>query len=429
MLLPFWAARENVSREAYPMEVIDKAGITRPPYSWQRFDCTTWLADAEGAGELEGAFRRLPEDCKDRELPAHLAGLYSNYLLRHHLQDGTFYESYDPFRNRLRKGGNLPRLAHAAWVMARAGRILENPLLQPAAERTLTFLLQRMRLSELGVWLEMGQDLPSVSEIAFLVLALCQLPKGDYRRSQVRGLADTLWSSIGRHGYIFTHRGRAEVDDSFQNYFPGQVLLALATAAEARLTDVDAQKLDPAFRYYRHRFRYLRDFGQVSWLMQAFGAWWRVQRNSQFADLVFEIADWVLQWQQEKSGGFINDHQTETPGYTTALYLEGLGAAVHLAEFLDSNRYRQYLEAYLHGLRFLNRITIQPAHAAVLPNTDYAVGGLRLSLHASYVRIDFVQHGLSSVLELYEHFTATGASRKANPETLESISNNTQVLT
>ncbi len=429
MLLPFWAARENVSREAYPMEVIDKAGITRPPYSWQRFDCTTWLADSEGAGELEGAFRRLPQDCKDRELPAHLAVLYSNYLLRHHLQDGTFYESYDPFRNRLRKGGNLPRLAHAAWVMARAGRILENPLLQPAAERTLTFLLQRMRLSELGVWLEMGQDLPSVSEIAFLVLALCQLPKGDYRRSQVRGLADTLWSSIGRHGYIFTHRGRAEVDDSFQNYFPGQVLLALATAAEARLTDVDAQKLDRAFRYYRHRFRYLRDFGQLSWLMQALSAWWRVQKNSQFSDLVFEIADGLLQWQQEKSGGFINDHQTETPGYTTALYLEGLGAAVHLAEFLDSNRYRQYLEAYLHGLRFLNRITIQPAHAAVLPNTDYAIGGLRLSLHASYVRIDFVQHGLSSVLELYEYFTATGASRKANPETLESISNNTQVLT
>jgi AMMECR1 domain-containing protein/orotate phosphoribosyltransferase len=429
MLLPFWAARESVSREAYALEVIDKAGITRPPYFWQRFDCTTWLADAAGAGELEGAFRRLPEDCKDRELPAHLAGLYSNYLLRHHLQDGTFYESYDPFRNRLRKGGNLPRLAHAAWVVARAGRVLENPLLQPAAERTLSFLLQRMRLSELGVWLEMGQDLPSVSEIAFLVLALCQLPKGDYRRSQVRGLADTLWSSIGRHGYIFTHRGRAEVDDSFQNYFPGQVLLALAIAAEARLTDVDAQKLDRAFRYYRHRFRYLRDFGQVSWLMQALSAWWRVQKNSQFSDLVFEIADWLLQWQQEKSGGFINDHQTETPGYTTALYLEGLGAAVRVAEFFDSNRYRQYLNAYLHGLRFLNRITIQPTHAAVLPNSDFAIGGLRLGLHASYVRIDFVQHGLSSVLELYEYFTAAGVSRIANPETLESISNNTQVFT
>src|SRR5262249_55444433 len=227
ILLPFWAARESISREAYPLEVVDKAGITRPPYSWQRFDCTTWLADAEGAGEMEGAFRRLSEDRQGRELLVHLAGLYSNYLLNHQREDGTFYESYEPFRNHLRKGGCLPRLAHAAWVLARAARILPDLLLQPAAERTLAFLLQSMKLSDQGVWMEMGQDLPSVSEIAFLVLALCQLPRGDYRRPQVRGLAETLWSSISRHGYIFTHRGRAQVADDFQNYFPGQVLLAL----------------------------------------------------------------------------------------------------------------------------------------------------------------------------------------------------------
>lgn len=429
MLLPFWAARESVSREMYPLEVIDKAGITRPPYFWQRFDCTTWLADAEGAGRMEGAFRRLPDDREGRDLLVHLAGLYSNYLLNHQLEDGTFHESYEPFRNVLRKGGNLPWLAHAAWVLARAARILGNPRLQPAADKTLVFLLQSMNLSGMEVWLKRGQDLPSVSEIAFLVLALCQLPKGDYRRSQVRGLADTLWSSIGQHGYIFTHRGRAEVDDSFQNYFPGQVLLALAAATEARLTDVDSQKLDRAFRYYRHRFRYLRDFGQVSWLMQAFSAWWRLQHNSQFSDLVFEIGDWLLQWQQEKSGAFINDHQTDTPGYTTAVYLEGLGAALHLTEFTDKgNRRQRYLNAYWRGLRFLNRITIQPGHASVLPNSDYATGGLRMSLNASYVRIDFVQHGLSSLLELYEHVLPAGMSRQPHLEAVELTLENTQVL-
>jgi len=431
MLLPFWAARESISREAYAREVIDKAGITHPPYSWLRFDCATFLADANGAGRLEGPLRRLPDERDGRELALHLAGLYSNYLLNHQLQDGSFCESYEPFSNRLRKGGNLPRLAHGAWVLARAGRTLENALLQSAAERTLAFLLQTMKLSNQGVWLEMDQDLPSVSEIAFLVLALCQLPRGDYRRSQVAGLAETLWSSIGQYGYIFTHRGRAEVDDSFQNYFPGQVLLALAVATESRLTVPDAPKLDRAFRYYRHRFRYLRDFGQVSWLMQAFSAWWRVTRNSQFSDLVFEIGDWLLQWQREKSGAFINDHQAETPGYTTALYLEGLGAAARLNpdedEFPGSRRQR-YLDAFFRGLAFLNRITIQPGHAPLLPNSDLAVGGLRMGLFAGYVRIDFVQHGLSSVLELYEHCTAAGMPRKPNEEAAELISEDIRVF-
>jgi len=428
-LLPFWAARENISREQYPLEVIDKAGITRPPYSWERFDCKTWLADAEGAGEVEGAFRRLPENREGRELLDHLAGLYSNYLLTHQREDGTFYESYEPFSNRLLNGGNPPWTAHAAWILARASRAMQNPQLQAAAEKTLAFLLRRVKLSAMGVWLEMGRELPSVSEIALLVLALCQLPKGDYRRPQVRGLAETLWSAIGQHGYIFTHRGRAEVDDSFQNYFPGQVLLALAAAAEARLTDVDSRKLERAFRYYRHRFRYLRDFGQASWLMQAFSAWSRIQNNSQFSDFVLEIGDWLLQWQQEKSGAFINDHQADTPGYTTALYLEGIGAAINLMERADSgNRRQRYVDAYLHGLKFLNRITTQLGHTCMLPNSDYAIGGLRLSLNSSYVRIDFVQHGLSSVLELYEHFTAAGTSRQPSAEVPELISDNTQAV-
>jgi len=409
-LLPFWAARESFSREQYPFEVIDKAGITRSPYSWERFDCRTWLADAGGTGEMEGAFRRLREEREDRELLSHLAGLYLNYLMNHQLDDGTFYESYEPFRNRLSKGGNLPWLAHAGWVLAKASRTLRDPLAEAAAEKTLALLLRSMKLSTMGVWLEMGQSLPSVSEIAFLSLALCQLPKGDYRRPQVRGLAETLWSAIGQHGYIFTHQGRADVGDGFQNYFPGQVLLALAAAAEARLTDVDSGKLDKAFRYYRHRFRYFRDFGQAPWLMQAFSRWSRLRGNPEFSDFVFEIGDWLLEWQQEKSGAFINDHQADTPGYTTALYLEGIGAAINLLSSTDGDSRRQrYLDAYRNGLRFLSRITIQPEHTWVLPNSDFAIGGLRLSLNASYVRTDFVQHGLSSVLELYEQFTSAGA--------------------
>lgn len=426
MLLPFWAARENVSREGYAREVIDKAGITRAPYFWRRFDCSTWLADCEGAGQLEGAFRRLPQSCSDDDLPRHLAGLYLNYLLRHQQEDGSFFESYEPFRNRLRKGGNLPRLAHAAWVLARAAKTMGGPQIQAAAGRAIALLLRHMKLSEHGVWLVMGEDLPSVSEVAFLTLALCQLPRGDHRRTQVRGLAETLWSAIGDYGYIFTHRGRAEVADSFQNYFPGQALLALAAATEARLTDPDWQKLERAFRYYRHRYRYLRDFGQAPWLMQAMSAWHRVRPNPEFSGLVFEIGEWLLQWQQEKSGAFINDHQAETPGYTTALYLEGIGAAARLAEFPGS-RSERYLDAYRRGLQFMNRITIQPGHTPGLPNSDLATGGIRMDLNSSFVRIDFLQHGLSAVLELYEHCAAAGTYRRPNMET-DPIAENTRAF-
>jgi hypothetical protein len=58
---------------------------------------------------------------------------------------------------------------------------------------------------------------------------------------------------------------------------------------------------------------------------------WMIRREPAFAELAFEIVDWILAFQDQKSGAFLNDHQPDTPGYTTALYLEGIGAAASLA--------------------------------------------------------------------------------------------------
>ncbi len=403
MVLPFWAAMHSFSLPEYALEVIDKAGITRPPYHWTRYDCATWLADSESTDLLEGAFKRIPTNDNGHDPTERLARLYADYLLRHHRSDGTFYESYEPFRNRLLAGGNPPRLAYGAWVAARAGRVLRDAKLSAAAERTIDLLLRSIKLGEASVWLEMGQHSPSVSEIAMLTLALCELPTGDYRRAQVRGLADSLWSSIDRHGRIQTHFTLDQVEESFQDYFPGQVLLALAAAVRNGLTELNEAAVQRAFRYYRHRFRHRRDAGQVSWLMQAFSQWWQVLHDPSFSAFVFEVGDWVLQYQQPATGAFLTESQPDSPGYTTAVYLEGLGSAACLAEG-DSERARRYSKAHLQGLHFLARLTIHPEHASILPNTEYAIGGLHMDLDSSFVRIDFVQHGLGAVLERYSGF-------------------------
>jgi orotate phosphoribosyltransferase len=404
MLLPFFAAMHDLTPNAYALEVIDKAGITRPPYHWQHIDCTTWLADSEGTGAMEGAFRRDSQtELSPEKLLPDLASLYADYIVKQQKEDGFFYESYEPFRNRLHTGITPPRLAHAAWVLMRASNTLKKSSFKEAAEKTIEALLKTMRVSESGTWLEFGVGVPSVSEISFLVLALCEFPKGHYRRRLVRSLADTLWASIDRHGRIASHRTAEKVAESNQDYAPGQVMLALAVAAGSGLTEINQSKLQNAFRYYRHRFRYKRDFGQVSWMMQAFTRWWKIQPDPEFSSLVFEIGDWILEFQNEKAGSFMTDHQPDTPGFTTAVYLEGIGAAAGIA------MHDKYSVAYAQGMQFLERLTILPSHASVLPNSECAIGGLRQSLYTSFVRLDFVQHALSAVLERYSFFSA-GAS-------------------
>jgi hypothetical protein len=216
-------------------------------------------------------------------------------------------------------------------------------------------------------------------------------------------VAATLWDCIGLpHGRVRTHRRAESSGEEFQDYFPGQALLALAAAIEANVCAVDEEKLARAFVYYRHRFRYRRGFGQVSWYTQAFARWWHVTRDERFAAFAFEMVDWLLAYQQEKTGAFVNEHQPETPGYMTAVYLEALAAASNLAAASgDEHRRLRYAQSYERGLRFLDCLIIQPRDASVLPGGTYALGALRRAVHYSEVRTDFVQHALSAVLEFH----------------------------
>ena len=132
--------------------------------------------------------------------------------------------------------------------------------------------------------------------------------------------------------------------------------------------------------------------------MQAFAKWWQLTGNTEFASLVFEVANWLLGYQQDKTGGFINDHQPGAPGYTTAVYLEGIAAALAIA---DNERRKTYSDSLARGFAFLDRLVIQERDRAILPNIDFALGGLRQGIHYSEIRTDFVQHSLSAILEFW----------------------------
>ena len=67
----------------------------------------------------------------------------------------------------------------------------------------------------------------------------------------------------------------------------------------------------------------------------------------------------------------------------------------------DAARHKLYVDSFTRGLRFLDRLVIQRRDASILPNIEFALGGLRQSLTSSQIRVDFVQHSLSAILEAY----------------------------
>ncbi len=401
LLLPFVACTWNLDPVSFAKAVLEKAKLSEPPYNWCRLDCATWLADSRGRWPTVGGFPVRSIELSPEELIARHTELHRHYLLQHLRPDGTFYSRYQPFHNRLFEGLDPARQAYGAWVLARACTILGGSDLKEASDSVIDSLMRGLSSEADDLWLRFEDETPSVAELSFLLLALCNLPTDDPRRASIKDLAAKLWPCIELpHGRIATHCGTDASPEIFQDYFPGQVLLALATACAENAAEIDQERLRLSFRYYRHRFRYKRHFGQVTWLLQAFSKWWEVTREKAFADFVLEVADWLLGYQQDKSGAFINDHQSETPGYTTAVYLEGLAAALSVTTGLpDEGRDQAYRWAFIQGVSFLDRLIIQERDQSILPNPDFALGGLRQGLYYSEVRTDFVQHSLSALLE------------------------------
>jgi len=113
-------------------------------------------------------------------------------------------------------------------------------------------------------------------------------------------------------------------------FLPGAVLTALAADPDL-LEGVAADRLERALAWHRHRFRVLRTWGQVGWQLQGWAAVWGHQRREGQAAFVFELADWAVDRQLNKSGAFLEDLSPQEPSFKTGFLAEGIAAAWSVA--------------------------------------------------------------------------------------------------
>ena len=383
LLLPVVAQRDDLDADGFLNALHDKAGIGAGTTTYRKFDCVTWLADAHQTVRLTGGLP--PPSHRDGSVEA-LAHRWASYVERQRCDQGGLFLHYAPLRDTLALGSDPARTAHGAWVLGRAGRALRRPSLTALAG-VLTGELRAMLVRRAGgMWLAPHDHAPCVSELAFLALAL-RHARGHARLQ--KQLAETLLTCIDRHGRVQTHAEVAfRTDDPYQEYAPGQVLLALAAHDEMRPLWLRS------LRWYFQRWQQQRTWGPVSWLMQACAAVDLPETRS----MLTELGEFALGWQSAAHGGFLTSQQDDTPGFTTALYLEGLAAGVASGR-IGTQRAIRWRAAVNAGWRFLESITLHASQASVLPNPTWADGGVIHSVHRPFVRVDFVQHAMSAAIE------------------------------
>jgi hypothetical protein len=347
--------------------------------------------------------------------------------LRSQLSDGLFCYRYDAGRDLVLPGSaNMVRMAGCAYGLSRlaSSRIappnsdksgLSPQQVVSGADKCVQMLLGKCRTlaNGLGVYvLERNRGKGLLGCAALLTLALQE----SRLREQYTGVRQRIVSgmlSLQQSDGSFACTVHDPSDRRSEDYFPGEALFAIAREAAitdgSRLLDV----LESAFPYYSHYFGASKVSAFVPWHIDAWKAAFEVTRNNNYAQFVFEMADWICQHQltietsrdEDFAGGFdfSGESPHRMPNVSSTVFIEALFRAAQLASLTgDASRQKMYKSAAESGIRFILRLQLNPVDVLVLPNPRLAVGGVTRDLASYEIRCDNNQHFITCVLAAIE---------------------------
>lgn len=356
------------------------------------------------------------------------AGLAGDRLLAVQGNDGYFLYKFHPVSGGLKSGpGNLVRQAGCAYALGRAADRATEPdrrgILAAGAGRAIDVLLGRLVMDTGTLFIaELPRaGTPVRGKLGTMALSLAALQSSslaDRYQADRQRLAEAVLSWQRPDGSFRCRTDSLSVadDGTGQDYFPGEALMALAV--EMRAGSPEAQcAMAAALSWYRARFRSQPTTAFVPWQIEAwrlyaewsmYGEVPAVPNALECSEFVFEMADWLLQFQVGPpgcspglAGGYAQPGRM--PGVSTSTYTEAIIRAFSLAQqFADGGRADRYREASLLGLNFMCRLQILADAARVFRDPVRTVGGTTASLSDLTMRCDYDQHALTAYLAALE---------------------------
>jgi orotate phosphoribosyltransferase len=398
VVLAHFAAQQSLSERAYQEQVLVKAGLTESPdVTWTACETIGWVVTDDRERPLELGY----PDRRDRDQPdpmppeidrhaLELARRIAGFILGGRLADGLPGYRLSPWSAQVTSEGTTTRVLIAATALAEAAPLLGGEFGAAADEIAEAFIRDGgLRAPRSGLtW-----DTAAEAQLVQLLTAL--EPRPDRNRI-VELLARRLRGLVRPDGALFSGSVRIDAD---LDLLSGSVLLALARADAwlgDSLTGID---LSTVLRFAQRRFRLSHPWGMVWWHAQAWAALARDDRRP-FTDFVLEIVDWALARQSRVSGAFvIEDMEPRRESFLSACVLEGVAEGWAVAQKRgDVERAKRCADSWRRGIRFLDRLTLHAEDVYFCPEPAAVVGGVRVSLPSSDLRIDVAGHALRALV-------------------------------
>lgn len=336
---------------------------------------------------------------------ARLAG----YMAYRQLDTGLFAYQYEPGQDRYSDKQNVVRQVGAVVAMAVHAKWSGGSASRAAADLGVRFHLQGLApipVAEGAGFIATADERNKLGVTALLCLALAEHPDAqryeDARGQLINGI---LW--LQRPSGMFLTAFPPALTIDAQEYFPGEALLALATAYSHNPTPRVLEAFHKAITFYREYFRGTRSPAFVPWQVQAYALMARHSKRKDYADYVFELTDWLVQKQLDGSNcawpemwGGIAAYSKGRAGVATASYLEGFTDALALARSVgDTERSKRYERVVREAARFVMQLQVRPEEAYFMRSPQDAVGGIRTSPSLNLLRIDHCQHALIGLIK------------------------------
>jgi glutathione synthase/RimK-type ligase-like ATP-grasp enzyme len=339
-----------------------------------------------------------------------------DYLLRSIDLNGKFNYSYESKIDRSKDNYNILRHSGTLYSMLEVYELNRADKILAGAQRVIHYLIKQMKEVIINhepalVVVEVGHVKLGGNALAVLALAKYIQVSGDKTYLPIiQRLGAWILNTQNEQGDFTIHKQayNGEVEKDFiSEYYPGETLFALA-----RLYQLDPQQkwlnsaMNGALFLINVRDKDLPEHKLIHdhWLLYALNEINSLQPNETLVTHAMKTANTIINSQHTQSkirdwiGGYYNPPRS-TP---TATRIEGLCASYRLERNRgDQARLDKILATIKLGIAFQLQTQFQPESAMYLPNPQCAMGGFHHSLTDFEIRIDYVQHNISSLLGLY----------------------------
>jgi len=345
--------------------------------------------------------------------------LAGDYLVRMQLEDGSFHYSYDAAEDRAsRHVYNIVRHAGTVCSLFELYSATREARYLDAARRGVIYLKTRFRPArEKGALYVLDNDgKAKLGAVGLALLALARqlaidLASADHKSAN--GLAKMIIVMQREDGSFISYypiRGD-EPRGSVSLYYPGEAILGLMHLfkfnGDRRLLDAARRGAD----YLIESQRKMSPPPPDAWLIQALEALHNTGReqkyfnekydNKKYADHALRLAERMIadQYTASAPAGYAGAFGPGSPRSTpAAARAEGLLAAYRIALSIDDPRAARIEASLKASTRFQLSQQFTADNSNGLPDPERARGGFRESLTSKRIRIDYVQHNISSLL-------------------------------